>query len=140
MRAALALLALSVAGCGPDPARVLIARGDVRLWEGEVEVARSEADRRRGLADHAGLGPGQGLVLEAPVEDELCVTNAPVSFAIDAAFADGEGSIVAVERAVPAGDGSPRCHRRARWILETAAGELEPVREGDTLESDALGL
>ena len=126
--------ALALCGaCGATGEEASIERAETRVWLGTVEVARTEADRRRGLRGHASLALGQGLVLEAPIEDELCIDNGGVEFAIDAAFADEAGLVVAIEREVGAGDASVRCHRPARFILEVGAGELTEARAGDLL-------
>ena len=98
-----------------------------------AEVADTEAERSAGLRGRDPLGPGEGLLLEFSVEDEICIVNDGVGFSIDAAFADAEGTVVAVERAIPAGDPTPRCHAPTRRVVETAAGELDAIRTGDAL-------
>ena len=79
------------------------------------------------------LAPGEGLLLPFPVEDEICIVNDGVSFALDVAYADAAGQVIAIERRLPANDGTPRCHGPARDVLETAAGALDGVEIGARL-------
>ncbi|MCB9592516.1 MAG: DUF192 domain-containing protein [Sandaracinaceae bacterium] len=98
-----------------------------------ARVAATEAERLRGLRGEGPLAPGEGLLLPFPVEDEICIVNDGVSFALDVAYADAAGQVVAIERRLPANDGTPRCHAPVRDVLEVAAGELDGVSVGDTL-------
>jgi hypothetical protein len=128
------LLALAAAvGCAcPGGAAVTVETADapVQLC---AEVARTEAERMRGLRGRAPLAPGEALLLEFPVEDEICIVNDGVSFPIDVLYAASDDTVVAVERDVPAGDSTPRCHRGVQRVLETAAGALRSVGPGDRL-------
>jgi uncharacterized membrane protein (UPF0127 family) len=104
------------------------------VLEARAEVARTEAERRRGLRGHVPLAPGEALLIELSLElDDICVVNNGVSFEIDAVFARADGTVVAVERAIPAGDASARCHDQTRWIVETAAGQARSVWPSDRL-------
>lgn len=104
------------------------------VLEARAEVALTEAERRRGLRGHMPLAPGEALLIELPLElDGVCVVNDGVSFDIDAVFACADGTVVAVEHAIAAGDASARCHDQTRWIVETAAGQAHAVRPGDRL-------
>ncbi|MCA9609483.1 MAG: DUF192 domain-containing protein [Myxococcales bacterium] len=98
-----------------------------------ARVAETEAERMTGLRGAAPLGPDEALLLPFPVEDELCIVNDGVSFPIDVAWADATGAVIAIERAFPANDGTPRCHGPARDVLETAAGALDGVEIGARL-------
>lgn len=87
-----------------------------------------------GLRGREPLGPNEGLLLTFPIEDEICIVNDGVAFDLDVAYASAAGEIVAVERAVPAGDASLRCHGTTRDVLEVASGRLDGVSIGDRLE------
>lgn len=103
-----------------------------------VERARSEDERRRGLAGRAGLGARAGLpaglLIAFPLEGEVCITNAPVSFALDVAFAARDGALVRVDRGVPPGDPTLRCAAPVQSVLETEAGVLDAVDVGHVLD------
>lgn len=130
MRSAALALALVSTGCC-DALVVQTSEGELTLC---VEVAETETARIEGLRGRDPLGPGEALHLPFPVEGEVCVVNDGVSFAIDALYADPDGAVVAVERGIPAGDATGRCHR-AQHVVETAAGELDAVDVGDRLLS-----
>jgi uncharacterized membrane protein (UPF0127 family) len=120
-----ALVALAGCGC-PTVAEV----GDEAFC---VEIARTEAERRTGLRGRPDLAAGEGLLLRFPIEDELCIVNDGVAFPIDVLYADASGGIVAIERAVAAGDPTLRCHGPASDVLEVSAGALDAIGVTDRL-------
>ncbi len=127
------LLAAIVTGCacpGGVELRVESSGGDPKA-SFCATIARSEAARMQGLRGHAPLAPGEGLLLAFSIEDELCIVNDGVTFPIDVLYANAAGTVIALEPDFPAGDGSPRCHGPAQFVLEVAAGGLSGVREGD---------
>jgi uncharacterized membrane protein (UPF0127 family) len=81
---------------------------------GEVEVARSLADRSRGLLGRDGIETG--LVLR-PASS---VHTMGMRFAIDVVYVDRAGRVLAVTTMAPQRMGLPRL--RSKWILETEAG------------------
>ncbi|MCA9516306.1 MAG: DUF192 domain-containing protein [Myxococcales bacterium] len=95
-----------------------------------AQIARTEAARRAGLAGVA-LGDGEVLVIEFPVVGEACIHNAPVGYAIDAAFVDGEGAVTRVLRGVPARDEALVCEPIVARVVEGPAGRLAAVEVGD---------
>jgi uncharacterized membrane protein (UPF0127 family) len=125
------------AGDAPDVSALLrLERADsgMLVLEARAEVARSEDERRRGLRDHPPLAPGEALLIELPLElDDICVVNDGVSFDIDGVFVRADGTVVTIERAIPAGETTARCHDRTRWIVEIAAGQARDVLPGDRL-------
>jgi uncharacterized membrane protein (UPF0127 family) len=108
------------------------------LIEAHADLAITADERRQGLRGHAPLAPGDALLLILPRELEICIVNNDVSFAIDAIYARGNGNILAVERNIPADDGTARCHLDVRWVVEIAAGEARVVEPGDRLIIDSL--
>jgi uncharacterized membrane protein (UPF0127 family) len=139
----LAAAGLGLGACGdgcPDEVRVRGAHGESRI-ACCVERARTEDERRRGLSGRRSLGSRHGLpaglLLEFPLEGEACITNAPVSFAIDVVFAARDGTIVRVDRDVAPGDPTARCAGRTYSVLEAEAGVLEAVEVGDVLDDPA---
>ena len=123
-----------VVGC--DDAAMVELRGpldELRLRM-HVDLARTADERRVGLVGRAGLSPDEGLLLEFPVEGEVCIQNAFVTFAIDVVFVDADSRVVAVEAGVPAGDTRARCHAPVNSVLELADGAALSVQVGDVLE------
>jgi len=80
----------------------------------QVEQARSLAERSRGLLGRDGIGTG--LVLQ-PASS---VHTLGMRFAIDVAYVDRSGTVLAVTTMPPRRMGRPRL--RSKWILETEAG------------------
>ena len=126
--------AMIVASCGDElEAEVRDATGQ-RVLRVRVDLAETAEERRQGLRGRTQLGEREGLWLRFPVEGEVCLTNQGVGFDIDALFASREGTIVAVERAIAADDGNPRCHDGTADVLEVRAGVALGVGLGDVLE------
>ncbi|MEQ9646478.1 MAG: DUF192 domain-containing protein [Sandaracinaceae bacterium] len=128
----LALALLAACGC-PDDELPLAVIGVASSLEVCAEVADTEEERRQGLMGHAPLGPGEGMYFDFPVEQEICFYNAGVDFSIDILFADTDGTVVAIERRVPAGDTTLRCQGATKLALEVAAGALDDHAIGDAL-------
>ena len=125
-RAALAWALVATAACGDDV--VTIRDGEAVVLEVEVGRAVTAAERMEGLAGRS-LGPGEGLLLVFPFEDEVCIANGDVAFPIDVLFIEEDATVGALERGFPAGDGVPRC-ATARWVLEVPAGDAAAVTAG----------
>ncbi len=128
---AFALLAFvlgSSCACGDRGFHVESASGP--LLDGCARVAGTAAERSRGLIGHASLAAGEALWLEWPSPVEACIHNAGVRFAIDELFVDEHGSVVAIERMVPAQDASSRCHTGVRHVIELPASAAAAVTVG----------
>ncbi|MEM9073343.1 MAG: DUF192 domain-containing protein [Myxococcota bacterium] len=93
----------------------------------DVDVASTAAERMRGLRGRDALPRDRGLWIEFPVEDELCIVNEGVPFAIDAIWIAGE--VVQEVRTFAANDGVPHCARGSD-VLEVNAGAASEVRPG----------
>ena len=92
-----------------------------RLWVdgepvGQVEVARSLAERSRGLLGRDGIDTG--LVLQ-PASS---VHTFGMRFAIEVAYVGKDGRVLSVRRMPRRRLGLPR--PRSRWILETEPGRM----------------
>ncbi|MEZ4415827.1 MAG: DUF192 domain-containing protein [Gemmatimonadota bacterium] len=96
-----------------------------------VGVADSPWSRLRGLLGRDALSPGEGLML-MPCR---AIHMYGMRFAIDVAFLDPEGRVVATYDTIRPGDRT-RVHKDARYALEVPAGTLAETgtRPGDTLE------
>ena len=127
-----AALLLAACGCPEGEAWVAVESAE-RALEVCAELALTEEERRRGLMGHPPLAPGEGMYFDFRVEQEICIFNGGVTFPIDVLYADADGEIVAIEREVPAGDETPRCHPSTMQVLEVGAGELAAFDPGDRL-------
>lgn len=126
-----AATSLLVACSASAPCRLDLRDAEGRLRASfAVEVAATAAARRQGLSGRA-LSPGEGLLIALPAEIEVCIDNGAVDYPIDAAFVRMTGEVAALERNLPAGDATPRCHPATRWILETRAHALAELQVGD---------
>ncbi len=127
------LIALVAFGCGPDCDELRIERGSELVASFCVTHAVTESERRQGLAGSSGLAPSDALVIEFPLEGDACITNAPVTFAIDIAFAGDDGVVRRIDRSIAAGDATSRCEPATRRVLEARGGALDAVSVGDLL-------
>lgn len=121
-RLALWLLPPVLAACSPSSGEVDLVRADgsvVRRFT-HVEHAVTPEARAQGLGGHAPLGPDDAMVLDYPVVDQACITNAPVSFPIAAVFAAADGTIVGVE-SFGANDARTPCHDGVLTVVEVDA-------------------
>ncbi len=130
-------VALALVGCGADDpgcdgVRVRVERGASTLLDVCAAVRNTEAGRAQGLSGHAPLSKDEGLLLDFPVEGEVCIVNGQVSFDIDVVFASAAGAVGAVET-FSAGDATPRCHAATQQVLEVAAGVASDVQVGDAV-------
>lgn len=126
-----ALAASNLAACDPcDRARVVLDGND--LLDVCIDRVSTAEDRRRGLAGRD-LGTDEGLLLVFPTVDELCLTNAPVTYAIDALWLDESFIIQAMARLAAAEPG-PICHGPARYVLELRAGVADALAPGQRVE------
>lgn len=146
---AVVLPALCAAACaspapdrGAGPARVIVETRAGARHVVQVELARTPAERARGLMERSELGVDAGMLF---VFDETSVhafwmksTRIP----LDMIFIDDDGRIVGVvQRAVP-GDLAPRSAGGAsRYVLEVNGGwaEAHGVAAGDRVRFEGVG-
>jgi len=115
--AALALLSL---GACAAPEVDLTDAGTVVHAYTSVSFADTPEARAHGLVGHAPLGPDEAMMLDYPVVDQACITNADVEFPITAIYIDSSGGIVAAE-SLAAHDARIPCHDGVLRVLETDA-------------------
>jgi uncharacterized membrane protein (UPF0127 family) len=97
-----------------------------------VEIAESEDARREGLRGRRPLDADEGLLLVFPREDDVCLTNEGVTFAIDAVFVDTAG-VVRARASFSRDDGTLVCVSETQTVLEVARDVARDVRMGDRL-------
>ncbi len=137
IRAAALLAACGLLAACPDAntVRVTVERAGSgeTILSVDAEVARTADERRTGLRGHAALADGEGLLIEMPQPLDICIVNDGVDFPIDAIYAGAAGTVIAIERTIPAGDPTARCQPAVRWVLELSAGAAAPVSPNDHL-------
>jgi uncharacterized membrane protein (UPF0127 family) len=98
-----------------------------------VERLTTEAQLMAGLRGRAELAVGHGVVLEFPVESEICIFNDGVRWDIDAVYVGEDNVVNAIELGIPTGELGPRCHDGVLRVIEVHAGEADAVSVGDRL-------
>lgn len=95
---------------------------EVKGFRIQVEVARTQAARTRGLMGRTELKPDHGMlfVFEAPERICMWMRNTPLPLSV--AFLDHQGRIVNIEQMEPLTE-TPHCaQREVRYALEMAQG------------------
>ena len=114
------LASLLLGGCQPPPERVTIAAAGQTLT---VEVARTEAQRERGLMERKNLGPRDGMIFVFDRDDHLTfwMKNTPRS--LDIVFIRKDGTISTIaENTVPYSEDSLPSSEPVRAVLEINGG------------------
>lgn len=101
-----------------------------------AEVADTEAARAQGLSGREALEADEGLLLDFPIADEICIVNEGVSFPIDAIYIAPDDTVIAIAPNLPAGDATPRCITNTQRVLEVNAGVSSTVAIGDGFTFD----
>ena len=104
----------------------------------KVYVADTSEERARGLSGTTALPPGQGFLLIFDNDDTHGFWMKGMQFPIDIIWADSNGVVVHVEKAL-APETYPRIFMpptRARYVIETGAGFVERhgILVGDFIE------
>jgi uncharacterized protein len=125
------LLAVLVSSCQAPSERVTITADGQSL---SVEVARTAAQRERGLMERTNLGPRDGMIFVFDRDDHLTfwMKNTPTPLSI--AFLSVEGRILEIQDMEPFSETIVRSQRSARYALEMKKGAFEElgIREGDS--------
>ena len=128
---ALLLAAVLVSACQAPPERITISAHGQALT---VEVARTEAQRERGLMQRTDLGPRDGMIFVFDRDDHLSfwMKNTPTALSI--AFISVEGKILQIEDMEPFSESIVRSRLSARYALEMRKGAFAElgITEGDT--------
>ena len=125
------LLPVLLFACTSSAERVKITTGGRSLT---VEVARTEAQRARGLMERTNLGPRDGMIFVFDRDDHLTfwMKNTPAALSI--AFLSVEGKILQIEDMEPFSETIVRSRLSARYALEMRKGAFADlgIREGDS--------
>ncbi|MEZ4265622.1 MAG: DUF192 domain-containing protein [Myxococcota bacterium] len=135
----LAALVATVSGCAVEDGAWLFvidpASGAARLHV-RYERATTEQARRDGLGVRPPLAEDEGLLLEFPVEGEVCIHNRPVPYPIDVIFAAADDAVVRDAVSLGAGQATPVCVAGVQRVLEVRQGVGSAVVAGDHLSRD----
>jgi uncharacterized membrane protein (UPF0127 family) len=112
-------VALLLAGCRPPTERITIGAAGQSLT---VEVARTEAQRERGLMERKDLGPRDGMIFVFERDDHLTfwMKNTPTPLSI--AFLSAEGKVLQIEDMEPFSETTVRSKIAARYAFEMKKG------------------
>ncbi len=127
----------------PGPPRVLLHNGG-RVHAVQVEVARTEAERERGLKGRERLEPGRGMLFVFAEDSEHVFWMKDTLVPLDMIFIDGLGQVVGVVRRAEPQSTAPRTVGvPSRYVLEVPGGWAEErgVSPGDGVrfEGPVLG-
>ena len=108
-----------IAGCQTRLSRVTLQAAGQELT---VEVARTDAERERGLMGRRGIGPREGMVFVFDKDDHLSfwMKNTPTALSI--AFLSAEGKVLQIADMEPFSEKIIRSRLSARYALEMRQG------------------
>jgi uncharacterized membrane protein (UPF0127 family) len=134
--ASLCILSLVLAACTSSPERVTITAGAQSL---SVEVARTEAQRQRGLMERTNLGPRDGMIFVFDRDDHLTFWMKNTPSALSIAFLSAEGKVLQIEDMEPLSETIVRSRLSARYALEMRKGAFGAlgIKEGDVFQLPA---
>ena len=127
------LISAWFSSCQSPPQRVTLRAAGQSLT---VEVARTEAQRERGLMERANLGPRDGMIFVFDRDDHLSfwMKNTPSPLSI--AFLAADGKILQIEDMQPFSETIVRSRLSARYALEMRKGAFAElgISEGDKFQ------
>jgi hypothetical protein len=130
--AAAAALTCLLAGCGTPAPRVRLSVAGQEL---SVEVARTDAERQKGLMGRTDLGPRDGMIFVFERDDHLTFWMKDTPTALSIAFLSGDGTILEIADMQPLSEKVVRSRLSARYALEMKKGAFSVlgIREGDVV-------
>jgi len=125
---------IAMAGCSPQPQRISVGVGSVAFT---VEVARTDAERARGLMHRRTLGSREGMLFVFETDQHLTFWMKDTLVPLSIAFLSSEGRILQIEDMEPRSEKPVRSIRSARYALELPRGAFA---EAGALEGDRIVL
>ncbi|MFI5368078.1 MAG: DUF192 domain-containing protein [Spirochaetia bacterium] len=126
------MTAAGIAGCQTRLPRVTLQAAGKEIT---VEVARTDAERERGLMGRRGIGPREGMIFVFDRDDHLSfwMKNTPTALSI--AFLSAEGKVLQIADMEPFSEKIIRSQLSARYALEMRQGAFAEmhVAEGMTI-------
>jgi uncharacterized membrane protein (UPF0127 family) len=125
---------LAVAGCSQELERVRLTVGSAAFT---VEVARTDAQRSRGLMHRRSLGSREGMLFVFDADQHLTFWMKDTLVPLSIAFLSSEGKILQIEDLEPLSQKVVRSRLSARYALELGRGAFAEV---DAAEGDIVVL
>ncbi len=119
-----------------------IIDGDIEKVSYQVEVARDNASRRRGLMYRKELSPNRGMVLDYKHSRKVAIWMKNTYIPLDIIFIDKTGIIVNIhEGAEPLSIKTIESAGEVRTVLEINAGQVEQygIKVGDQVRHASFG-
>lgn len=125
---------IATAGCSPKPQRISVGVGSAAFT---VEVARTDAERARGLMHRRTLGSREGMLFVFETDQHLTFWMKDTLVPLSIAFLSSEGRILQIEDMEPLSEKPVRSTRSARYALELPRGAFA---EAGAAVGDSLWL
>jgi uncharacterized protein len=130
IRPAVALMGAALcflAGCSPRTGTM--DRVDVTVGSAvfSVQVARTDAQRERGLMQRRSLGRREGMIFVFDADEHLTFWMKNTLIPLSIAFLSSEGRILQIEDMVPLSEKAIRSRLSARYALELPKGAFDEV-------------
>jgi uncharacterized membrane protein (UPF0127 family) len=125
-----AFFLLAALGCGGSLSRVEVSINGTVL---RVEVARTDAERERGLMFRKSLGEREGMLFVFEKDERLAFWMKDTPLPLSIAFLSSEGKILEIEDMQPYSREQIRSRFSARYALEVPRGAFLRMgaKEGD---------
>lgn len=123
---------LAALGCGGSLSKIEVSIHGIVL---KAEVARTEAERERGLMFRKSLGETEGMLFVFEKDEHLTFWMKDTSLPLSIAFLSSEGKILEIEDMQPYSLEQIRSRFSARYALEVAQGAFRRIgaKEGDVV-------
>jgi len=127
-----AALAVLLLGCGPRMLKVTLPIGGVPF---SVEVARTDAERTRGLMHRSSLGAHEGMLFVFDRDQHLDFWMKDTTLPLSIAFLSADGRILEIDELRPLSLEIVRSQLSCRYALEVSRGAFDAagVKVGDSI-------
>lgn len=123
-----AISVLIIAACSPRMEKVALEIGKERF---EVEVARTEAQRAKGLMGRASLGPREGMLFVFDRDQHLEFWMKDTRIPLSIAFLSADGKILEILDMTPFSQKVVRSRLSSRYALELRQGAFREIGAGE---------
>jgi len=130
-------MALALGSCDARAGRMERVEVTVGSAVFDVEVARTDAQRERGLMKRRSLGSREGMLFVFEADQRLVFWMKDTLVPLSIAFLSSEGQILQIEDMVPRSEKAIRSRLSARYALEVPRGAFDEV---GAVEGATVGL
>jgi uncharacterized protein len=128
MTLACLLATASLLGCQTHLPRVTLRAAGKEL---SIEVARTEAQRERGLMGRKDIGSREGMIFVFDRDDHLTFWMKDTPTALSIAFLSAEGKVLEITDMEPFSEKTVRSRLSARYALEMRRGAFAELGIGE---------